>query len=95
MRVSVIPILVGALGTVTKSSRKGLEELEIRGSVETNQTTALLRSAKYRGEYWRYGKTYVTQMPVKDHQLTLVLKLARRKIISRILLSLSLDVYMK
>ena len=46
MKVTVIPIVIGALGTVTKGLVQGLEDLEIRGRVETIQTTALLRSAK-------------------------------------------------
>ena len=41
-----ITIVIGALGTVTKGLIKGLEDLEIRGRVETIQTTALLRSAR-------------------------------------------------
>ena len=44
MKVTVIPIVIGALGTVTKRSVQGLEELEIRGRVEIIQTMALLRS---------------------------------------------------
>ena len=43
MKVTVIPILIGALGTVTKELVWELEDLEIRGWVETIQTTALLR----------------------------------------------------
>ena len=46
MKVMVIPILLGALGTVTKGLVKGIEDLEIRGLVENIQTTALLRSAR-------------------------------------------------
>ena len=42
----VIPIVIGALGTVTKGLIQGLEDLEIRGRVETIQITALLRSVK-------------------------------------------------
>ena len=38
--------VIGALDTVTKRLVKGLEDLEIRGRVETIQTTALLRSAR-------------------------------------------------
>ena len=41
MKVTVIPIIVGALGTIPKGLVKGLEDLEIRGQVETIQTTAL------------------------------------------------------
>ena len=37
-------VVVGALGTVTKGSVKGREDLEIRRRVETIQTIALLRS---------------------------------------------------
>ena len=41
-----IPIVIGALGTVTKGLIKGLENLERSRRVETIQTTALLRSAR-------------------------------------------------
>ena len=46
MKVTVIPIVISALGTVTKGLVKGLEDLEIRGRVGTIQTTALLRSTR-------------------------------------------------
>ena len=42
----MIAILIGALGTVHKSLENRLEELEIRGKIESIQTTALLRSAR-------------------------------------------------
>ena len=42
----VIPIVIGVLDTVTKGLVQGLYDLEIRGWVETIQTTALLRSAR-------------------------------------------------
>ena len=45
MRVMVILIVIGVLGTVPRDLEKGLEELEFRGQIETIQTTALLRSA--------------------------------------------------
>ena len=38
----IIPIVIGALGTVTKGLVPRLEDLEITGLVETVQTTALL-----------------------------------------------------
>ena len=41
----IIPIVIGAFGTVTKGLLKGLEELEVGGCVETIQTTALLGTA--------------------------------------------------
>ena len=46
MKVTVIPILIGVLGTITKGLVKELEDLEIRIGVETIQTRALLRSAR-------------------------------------------------
>ena len=46
MKVTVIAVVVGALGTVTKRLVKGLEDLEIKGRVETTQTTAFLRSTR-------------------------------------------------
>ena len=46
MKVTIVSIVIGALGTVTKGLLKGLEDLEIGGRVETIQTTALLRTAR-------------------------------------------------
>ena len=45
IKVIVIPIVNGTLGSVTKRLVLGLEQFEIRGRVETIQTTTLLRSA--------------------------------------------------
>ena len=41
MKVTIIPIVIGAFGTVTKGLLKGLADLEVGGRVETVQTTAL------------------------------------------------------
>ena len=46
MKVTIIPILIGAFSTVNKGLLKGLEDLEIGGRVETTQTTALLKTAR-------------------------------------------------
>ena len=46
MKVTVVPVVISTLGTVTKELLKGLEDLEIRGRVETIQTTVLLRTAR-------------------------------------------------
>ena len=46
MKVTIIPIVIGAFGTVTKGLLKGLEDLEVGGRVETSQTTTLLRTAR-------------------------------------------------
>ena len=79
MKVTVIPIVIGALGTVTKGPEQGLEDLEIRGSVATIQATALLRLPriwKSPGDVRRHA---VTQTPVENHQLTLVWKILKRR----------------
>ena len=44
MRVTVMPIVISALRMVPKELERGVEELEIRGRIEINQTTILLRS---------------------------------------------------
>ena len=44
--VTIIPIVIGAFGTVTKELFKGLEDMEIGGPMETIQTRALLRTAR-------------------------------------------------
>ena len=46
MKVTIIPIVIGAFGTVTKGLLKGREDLEVGGRVETIQTTALLKTAR-------------------------------------------------
>ena len=46
MKVTIVPIVIGALGTITKGLSKGLEDSEIGGRVETIQTTALQRTAR-------------------------------------------------
>ena len=46
MKVTIVPIMIGAFGTVTKGLLKGLEDLEVGRRVETIQTTELLRTAK-------------------------------------------------
>ena len=46
MNVTVMPIMIGAFGTVTKGLLNGLEDLEDGGRVETIQATALLRTAR-------------------------------------------------
>ena len=46
MKVTIIPIVIRAFGTVTKELLKGLEDLEVGGRVETIETTALLKIAR-------------------------------------------------
>ena len=46
MKVTIIPIVIGAFGTVTKGLLKGLEDLEVGGREATIQTTRLLKTAR-------------------------------------------------
>ena len=43
MKVTILPIVIGAFGTVTKGLLKELEDLEDGGWVKSIETTALLR----------------------------------------------------
>ena len=46
IKVTIVPIVIGTFGTVTKGLLKGQEDLEVDGRVETIQTTALLKAAR-------------------------------------------------
>ena len=46
MKVTIIPIVIGAFGTVIKGLLKRLEDLEFGGHVETTQTTTILRTGR-------------------------------------------------
>ena len=46
MKETIVPIVIGAFGTITKGLLKGQEDLEVGGRVETIQITALLRTAR-------------------------------------------------
>ena len=46
MKVTILPTVIGAFGTITKGLLKGLEDLEVGGRVKTTQTTALSRTTR-------------------------------------------------
>ena len=46
MKVTIVPIVIGAFGTITKGLLKGLEDLQVGGRVETIQMIAL-RTFRY------------------------------------------------
>ena len=46
IKVTIVPIVTGAFGTISKGLLKGMEDLKVGGRVETIQTTALLRTAR-------------------------------------------------
>ena len=55
MKVTIVPIVIAALGTITKGLLKGLDDLEVGWRVETIQTTALQRTARI---LWRVLETW-------------------------------------
>ena len=61
-KVTVTPIVIGALGTVTRGFVQGLEDLEITGRVETIQTSVLLRSTRILR---RVLETYGDLLPLR------------------------------
>ena len=46
MKETIVPLVIGDLGIITKGLLKGLEDLEVGGRVETIQTTVLLRTTR-------------------------------------------------
>ena len=44
--MTIIPIEIGAFGTVTKGLLKDFDDLQVGGLVETIQITALLKTAR-------------------------------------------------
>ena len=46
MKATIVPIVIGAFGIITKGLLKGLEDLEVGGRVETIQMIELLRTAR-------------------------------------------------
>ena len=80
MKVTIVQIVIGALGTVTKGLVHGLEGLEIRGQVETIQTSVLFRSARIlRRVLEDLGRLVVTETLLRNHQLTLEWKTLKRE----------------
>ena len=73
IKVTIVPIVIGALGTVTKGLLKGLEVLEAGGRVETIKNDSIAEDGQNPetspGDLRRLA---VTQTPVKNHQLTLM-----------------------
>ena len=58
MKVTIIPIVIGAFGTITKGLLKGLEDLEVGGRVETIQKQYYWERLEYREESWRLEETF-------------------------------------
>ena len=57
MKVTIIPIVIVAFGTVTKGLLKGMEDLEVGWRVETIQTKVYWQRPEYGEEFWRLEET--------------------------------------
>ena len=73
MKVTIILIVIGAFGTVTKELLKGLEYLEVGSRVGDHPNNCIIENGqnteKSPGDLWRLA---VTQSAVKNNQLTLM-----------------------
>ena len=78
--VTVIPIIIGALGIVTKGFLQELDDLEKRGRVEITQTIAIIKigknTKKSSGELGRLVRIGET---VRSNQLTPCGKIIKRE----------------
>ena len=74
MKVTIVSIVIGALGTVTKGILKGLEDLEVGGRVETILAVLSIAEDGQNTETspGNLRRLAVTQTPVKNHQLILM-----------------------
>ena len=72
MKVTIVPIMIGAFGTVTKGLLKGLEDLEVSGYYPDDSIAEDGQNTETSpGDLMRLA---VTQTPVKNHQLILMWK---------------------
>ena len=62
MKVTIIPIVIDAFGTVTKGLLKALDDLVVGGRVKTIQTITLLRATRILG---RVLETWVDLLSLK------------------------------
>ena len=63
---TIIQIVIGVLGTVIKGILKGLEDLEIRGRVETILTTTLLNTERSPRDLWKIAPTQTYERPLAN-----------------------------
>ena len=73
MKLTVVPVLIGVLGTISKGLVRGLEELETGGLIETIQKYSIVEiSLNIEKNPSGLRKLAVTQTPARNHQQTLV-----------------------
>ena len=66
MKATIVPIVIGALGTITKGLLKCLEDLEVGGRVETIQNDSIAKNGHNpETSPGNLRRLAVTQTPVK------------------------------
>ena len=74
MKVTIIPIVIGAFGTVTEGLLKRLEDLEVGSRVEAHKQQHYWKLPEYREESWILDETCCHSISSENHQLTLMWK---------------------
>ena len=74
MKVTIVPIVIGALGTITKGLLKGMEDLEVGGRVDYPNDGIVKNGQNPETSPGNLRRLAVTQTPVKNYQLTLMWK---------------------
>ena len=54
MKVTVIPVIFGAIATIPKNLEKRMGEIEIRERIQADQTTALMKLVRILKEVQEY-----------------------------------------
>ena len=95
MKVTIISIVIGTLGTVTKGLLKQPKNMEITGRVKTSKLQHYWDRPEYWKESWRLGETCChsnscekpsANASMKNLQLTLVWKTLKRKLLQIIII---------
>ena len=70
--MTILPIVIGAFGTVTKGLLKELEDLERRTSEDHPNDSIIENGQNTKKSPGDLRRLAVTQTPVKNHRLTLM-----------------------
>ena len=71
MKMTIVPIVIGAFGTITRGLLKSLEELEVGGRVETIQMIALLRTDRILRRVLETWRDLLSLKPSANTDVTL------------------------
>ena len=68
MKITIVPIMVGALGTITEGLSKGLEDLEVGGRVEDYPNDSIAKNCQNpETSPEDFRRLAVTQTPGRKH----------------------------